>query len=280
MVWPALIGAAATLGGGFMSAFGQSAANAQNMQLQQAANAQQQSQFDQNLAHARWQSDVQDQRLREGREFEAGQVQKQMDWQELMSSTAYQRATADMRKAGLNPILAYQQGGSSTPTGGAAGPGGLGSPTSGSGGGAGAAHVENTQAELGRAVGRVAQSAVDTYKTSETAKLVGQQYETEKNATTEMTNRAQLRGQEVSNAATQGHNLQQDWHIKERQKHLVEAQTDAAKAASASSYAGAAKALEETRQFRNQGMPGYGLGERILRGIETAPPVELPKPLF
>ena len=39
------------------------------------------------------------------------------EWQEHMSNTAYQRAVEDMKKAGINPILAFANGGASTPGG-------------------------------------------------------------------------------------------------------------------------------------------------------------------
>lgn len=49
-------------------------------------------------------------------DFEAQQAQKQMDFQERMSSTAYQRAVTDLKAAGLNPLMA-QTSAASTPGG-------------------------------------------------------------------------------------------------------------------------------------------------------------------
>lgn len=103
-----------------------------NLQMMREANALQASMFNQSMAFNSQQSDLAWQRSQQNwsqtadynaqqnaiaQQYNSAEAEKQRQWQEYMSNTSYQRAMEDMRKAGLNPILAYMQGGASTPVG-------------------------------------------------------------------------------------------------------------------------------------------------------------------
>lgn len=85
----------------------------QNTNDANALAAQQTSAF--NAAEAEKNRQFQQRSADENKTFQQSMWQSSANWENEMSSSAYQRAVTDMKLAGLNPMLAYSQGGASSP---------------------------------------------------------------------------------------------------------------------------------------------------------------------
>lgn len=97
--WNFLIPAAASVIGGVLSSKGTRDTNQSNQNLS----------AEQNVWNAH--------QAALARQFEDQQAGRQIDFQKDMANTSYQRAVGDMQAAGLNPMLAYSQGGAPAPSG-------------------------------------------------------------------------------------------------------------------------------------------------------------------
>lgn len=196
---------------------------------------------------------------REAANFNWNAMMENQRFQERMSNTAYKRSMADMRNAGLNPILAYSQGGATTP-------GGMGADMK-------AATMQNTMEGLGEGISSAAQKAKDATASElnkEAAKNTASQ--TELNKANEVLAKSldQKAQADAAVSAQQLHKVREETENVVKSRELIGAQTTSAAASAAQAAANARYTNVQADDFtaRGDSVIGRNVGS-IVRMLNT-----------
>lgn len=212
---------------------------------------QQQNKANQNIANAQmaFQQGQTEQQMDFGREMVARQedFQRQststaMGFAENMANTSYQRGMADMKAAGLNPILAYKQGGATSPAGSTA-----------SGATASVSAMPGATARMENVLGPAMQSALGTMQSL--AQLEAIAAGVQKTEAETAVAKASVGNINASTARTIEQTGTEPHHRRfvKMQPALAEAQSAAALGAAEASRASAGNIREETSQMQRYG---------------------------
>lgn len=216
------------------------------------------------------------------RQFNSAEAVAQRDWTQMMSSTAYQRTVGDLQRAGLNPMLAYQHGSTSSGTGSSATGAAATAPPGGSGGSGHAGRSSNFAAGMQSASNIQVNDALIERTQAETKKIAAEEGEIRERTPThaasidvmrqnikESTERIHKIIQETTTSAHSAANLEQQTTNLREIVPQIRATVQQLQAQTKQTGALTGKTLEETSEIRQRIAAQLPKLEAALKDLEA-----------